>query len=381
MSGTAAAIALAVVASSIAPVVQAQGRGPGAFSPQIQRPFQGPTPSHQEQTAAAATLAYWTAARMASATPMIKTLPEGSGQAVVAGNTATGAPGGAGGIGIGGVPLEAPTPNGALAVSLRASNPTSGGIVPADGGYPGPGTFFFWYPRYRTYPVSTIAKMFFTQYGSNFQCSAAVTYGGNYLDSVWTAGHCVHAGDNSANGWSYNVLICPSYVNGVNPAVGCWTAAGLATSNEWYGSGVFSRDYGFVYTNFGGTVINDWIANVTGGLGFSWNWGRDQHWMNFGYPGLPNPPFNGGAINTCASEHRYDIVTDGLGPATNSMGCNSGRGSSGGPWILFFANANWINSLNSWLYLAQEGSEIQGPYHDTQVCNFWKFWVGWSGTC
>ena len=39
-----------------------------------------------------------------------------------------------------------------------------------------------------------------------------------------TAGHCVHAGNNSPAGWSTNLLFCPSYgPAGVHPARGCWT--------------------------------------------------------------------------------------------------------------------------------------------------------------
>ena len=331
---------------------------------------------------AAAVQAYWTPERMKDAQPMVKVLSSSTGKATVAGDSATGTPGFAGGRHANGAAIAAPnTPSGAT---------TSTGVVPADGGYPGPYTGFKWYPKYRTPPVSTIAKIFFTQdvngnnTPGNFVCSGSVTYGGS-LDTVWTAGHCVNNGLNGAgtnNGFSYNVLVCPSYINGINAAVGCWAYTGELVSVFWYTNGSLSRDMGGITTAATGTVISDHIANVTGALGFAWNWGRDQSWFDFGYPALPNPPFNGGAINTCASEHRYDVNTDGDGPDTNSIGCNSGRGSSGGPWILFFSgDGGFINSVNSWLYLAQEGAEIQGPYYDTYSCQVWKALTGYGPSC
>ena len=365
-------VVLAAVGVGMAPAAKDATKTPAAA--------RGEPPVSTRLKSPAATAAYWTPEKMATAQPLPMEGPS-TATATVAGDTATGAPGAAGGY----APANLLEP-GVAAAGVSSTSPatfgqTSTGIAPADGGYPGPGTFFKWYPKYRTYPVSTIAKMFFTQYGSNFSCSASVTFGAS-LDTVWTAGHCVHAGDNSVNGWSYNVLICPSYINGVNPAVGCWSGVTLWTSGEWYSSSALSRDYGMVITAATGTVIADHIVNATGGLAFAWNLGRDQHWVNFGYPVLPNPPFNGGAINTCAAEHRYDVVTDGLGPATNSQGCNSGRGSSGGPWIVGLSGTSgYINSDNSWLYLAEEGHEIQGPYFDTQVCNFWKLVTGWGGAC
>ncbi|MDH3694327.1 MAG: hypothetical protein OER96_07135, partial [Gammaproteobacteria bacterium] len=47
-----------------------------------------------------------------------------------------------------------------------------------------------WYGKYTSFPTSTIAKMFFTQNGSNFVCSATV----NHRNQLITAGHCVSDG-------------------------------------------------------------------------------------------------------------------------------------------------------------------------------------------
>ena len=67
------------------------------------------------------------------------------------------------------------------------------------------------------------------------------------------------------------------------------------------------------------------------------------------------------------------------------MGCGSGRGANGGPWIMSaeqgHAIPSYINSVNSWLFIAQEGFEIQDPYSDSLACHGMLFATGWGGTC
>jgi hypothetical protein len=127
-------------------------------------------------------------------------------------------------------------------------------------------------------------------------------------------------------------------------------------------------------------VICKDVANVAGSLGFGYNFPRDQHWIHIGYPQDP-APWTGNRLIETASEHRYDDIPDMLGPPTNSWGSSQGHGSSGSALMLFFSCASppWINSDVSYSY--NLGFEIQGPYFDTQVCNFWKSNTGWPGTC
>jgi hypothetical protein len=79
------------------------------------------------------------------------------------------------------------------------------------------------------YPVSVVGKLFFTQRGQNFVCSASVIH----RDTLATAGHCVHDGSNSAAGWSTNVLFCPS----LNPA-GHPAAAGRVFRSSHHSNGL-----------------------------------------------------------------------------------------------------------------------------------------------
>ena len=212
---------------------------------------------------------------------------------------------------------------------------------------------------------------------------------------VWTAGHCVGA----AAGQLYytNFLFCPQYNNGASTKVGCWSYSLAKQTGGWYYDGYYSADYAYLYMQSTGTVKAKSIVSVTGGLGFAWNWGRDQIWQDFGYPS--ESPYSGGKLVVTSAEHRYDVTNPGGDPGAqdNSIGSAQTPGFSGGPWVLSFGpsntsdpigHGNWINSDNSYYFTSggpgggnEYGTEIQGAYYDTTACNFWKGGSGWTGTC
>jgi hypothetical protein len=340
-----------------------------------------------------ALLAYWTPARMASAKSADVSIKAGlaqSAKATNAGNTATGSPGVAGGY----------VPTGVASVNTSSSpantNPQSSSVLPADGGYPGPNdTYNYPNTAEATFPTSAIGKLFFTEPSGNYVCSATATYGGGTRNMVWTAGHCVGAG----GGRTYysNWMFCPQYNNGASTKVGCWTWALAQQTGGWYFNGYYSADYAYLYMQPTGTVKAKPVVSVTGGLGFAWNWGRDQFWQDFGYPSAS--PYSGGKLVVTSAEHRYDVTNPGgdTGPQDNSIGSQQTPGFSGGPWVLSFGPSNssdpighgdWINSDNSYYFTSggpgggnEYGTEIQGPYYDSNACNFWKSGSGWTGTC
>jgi hypothetical protein len=133
-----------------------------------------------------------------------------------------------------------------------------------------------------------------------------------------------------------------------------------------------------------GSVHNNEIANITGGLGFAWNQARDQHFLDWGYPS--GTPYNGNKLVLTTAEERYE-TTFGGSPAQNSIGSAQTPGFSGGPWVIGFSGQNaFINSVNSYYFTGgpngdEYGRQIQGPYQDTAACGFWRFWTGFSGTC
>ena len=95
--------------------------------------------------------------------------------------------------------------------------------------YPAPYARYQNFDSYQTYPYSTVGVMFFKQGGIAYRCSAASI--GNY--AIWTAGHCIHAGDGNPGTWSTDVIFVPAYQNG-NAPLGVWQAS---DENLWITTG------------------------------------------------------------------------------------------------------------------------------------------------
>ena len=231
---------------------------------------------------------------------------------------------------------------------IQSSFSTSGYDKPA------PYTRYENFDSYQVFPYSTVGVLFFKQYEVDYRCSA-VSIGNS---AIWTAGHCIHKGDNSQNGWSSDVYFAPAYKNGVTP-FGVWSASYLTTKGLW-------SDYGDLRCDMAGAVLNQWnnqtISEVVGSLGFAYNQDSDLHWLNLGYPS--SAPFDGKTQQICAGSFAY---TDSSMPSPSpiSMGCDMTQGSSGGPWILSFSGkvgqTNFLNGNNSYRY-SFHPKELFSPY-------------------
>jgi len=137
-----------------------------------------------------------------------------------------------------------------------------------------PHTSFNWYPGYPRKPQYHSVLIYYTQGGGEHVCSGAtIGYDDPFTATtvegpaniVWTAGRCLHLGDGSSTGWSDNVLACPVYGAAVSPTAGaggpfitgqggtpntnegCWLWNAEATTPEWFGDNMESRDYGVIF--------------------------------------------------------------------------------------------------------------------------------------
>jgi len=229
--------------------------------------------------------------------------------------------------------------------------------------YPPPYTRYEIFTSYTQYPYVTIGKLFFRQLGGSYVCSAAS------IDkyAIWTAGHCVHAGNNSSTGWSTNVSFVPAYKDGSAPQ-GTWTAHQLWTKTTWYQYGNpngLRRDMGgAVMRKSGGKGIGEKV----GWLGLAWNWPYEQHWNLFGYPA--DTPFNGKRLITCQASYAYSLSSGTEGPLTQAVGCDMTGGCSGGPWILKFGTNNYLNGDNSYRRSGYN-NELNSPHFDDGAKSLW----------
>jgi len=216
------------------------------------------------------------------------------------------------------VKLPAAQPDGpAGSIAARAPlKPLAGGIAPMASGEVG---------SYAAFPYSAFGKVFFRQNGGSYVCSAAVIK----RQSIWTAGHCVHAGNNSSASWSTNVVFVPQYFDGSAP-LGQWAVPVLWTTWDWY---TYGNPNGLDHDYAGGTISGNLSAS-TGVLGFAYNQSYSQTYTAVGYPAAS--PYDGGNMIYCTNPYRRS----GIGsPATFSIVCPMTGGSSGGGW---FATSNMV---------------------------------------
>lgn len=219
--------------------------------------------------------------------------------------------------------------------------------------YPPPFTRWENFCSYKLFPFRTVGKLFFERDGKRYVCSAA-SIGGC---AIWTAGHCVHSGNNKPGGWSKRVVFVPAYRDGSAP-YGQWPAKQLFTRTAWYRYGIpkgLSEDMGgaILHRNKGRK-----ISQRVGWLGFAWNWSRTQHWVATGYPAAR--PFNGKRQIITAASHAYNGNV-GRNPAPVGIGCDMTGGCSGGPWIWRFGAGNYLNGDNSYRR-SNKPKELYSPY-------------------
>lgn len=300
-----------------------------------------------EQSAA---LDYWTAARMAAAKPRDMT---------AAGNlpTATRAPLGAGIPGM--VPGRDQAGNVLRNVESRLRRPPP--FVNTAYRYPYPFDRFEvpGLVDYTQYPYSAVGKIFFTDVTGDYVCSGAVINSENG-SVVWTAGHCSTEGGNDMQ----SAIFVPGYLNGAAP-FGQWAVQSFWVPKQWVRTNNQAYDFS-AYVLAADPTTGQTIIDVTGGLGIAWNVSDIQHWYIMGYPAAA--PFDGERQWTCStSQASFDLAGDKLrDPLAIGVGCDMTGGSSGGPWILSFGNANLVNGLVSYGYQRYRKATF-GPYFGNEV--------------
>ncbi len=209
------------------------------------------------------------------------------------------------------------------------------GVAPTDpvNGPYGPFQRWSMHGKYVQWPRSVHGKLFYTQGGVNYVCSATVIG----PSTLATAGHCVAAGDGSTV--STNYLFCPSYSpSGPNATVGCWAGVTARVSVAWFSGRDFDYDYACIVTATTGTVRSAKIGSVTGTAGRIWNLPSSQPIVQFGYPSAA--PFNGTVIQQVATTEWYERDVIPGGQVSKYVGSDLTPGSSGGGWFVSWRHPN-----------------------------------------
>lgn len=243
-------------------------------------------------------------------------------------------------------------------LSLNSVATASG--VPAMGS---PGVYTY-YPvneksqLWTLYPHRWMGKFTFSTPQGNGSCTATAISNNHIV----TAAHCVY--DTWNNTWHSNKAFTPAYRNGSTPygifaTTGCTILAAWANLSGSFSINNWSR-YDVAVCNAGTNSAGQTLNQAVGWAGRSWNHPYNQVHFNGGYAALdyndiwlPNPAQY---LLSCTAES-FQQATDVLG-----MGCQYGRGVSGGSWLKDYkANypSGYVNAVNSGLYIG--APNLYGP--------------------
>ncbi|MGW1539938.1 trypsin-like serine peptidase [Streptomyces sp. NPDC002309] len=238
--------------------------------------------------------------------------------------------------------------------------------------------------------AAPVGKVFFDSPEGTMVCSGTVIKDVNHpgkSNLVWTAGHCVHAGQNG--GWYRNIMFAPAYndlgkseaelgdaTSGEIAPYGNWWADWAATSNGWLQGGSATGGAGAAYDyavlhvqpeqgsksleeTVGAALDVDFSAPSAAEAGEMGAWG---------YPA--GPPYNGLRMFKCIDRPGRLSLSPAL-PTMHRIGCTMTGGSSGGGWFRvvdgetrLVSNTSIGPADNTWLAGPQLGQDAQALYEN-----------------
>jgi V8-like Glu-specific endopeptidase len=177
-------------------------------------------------------------------------------------------------------------------------------------------------------PSAAIGRLF-SNAGS---CTASVISGNNV---IVTAAHCCY--DRSARNWIGGWSFVPAYDNGNAPfGTFDWSSATILTS--WIDNGDIPSDVCAI--NLAKDSAGHGVSYYTGWLGRAWDWGADQELHSLGYPGNLG---DAQTLQLCTAE-TFGASSSCGGDGVLNMGCSMTYGSSGGPWVMSYRGADWVDA-------------------------------------
>jgi V8-like Glu-specific endopeptidase len=202
-------------------------------------------------------------------------------------------------------------------------------------------------------------KVFFEMDGGAFVCSGTVaTDNANGRSLVLTAAHCIF--DESSGEFATKWMFIPDFDQSPTftcsqTQYGCWTANALVVHEGYATAGGFNtqatiHDFAFAVVGGGGHSGASQLDATVGSMPLAVNGlsapGQSAH--AFGYPAAGR--YKGKDLVYCAGQTFEDPFNDEL---TWGLPCNMTGGSSGGPWLSNFqttGGTGGLSSLNSYGY-------------------------------
>ncbi|MEU7174429.1 hypothetical protein ABZ949_23415 [Micromonospora tulbaghiae] len=198
----------------------------------------------------------------------------------------------------------------------------------------------------------TVGKIFYTSStdGLGHYCSASVV-NSPARNMVFTAAHCVH--DGPGRDWhTANWMFVPSYRNGAQP-YGTWDWSTLAVPSGWISTRERQYDVAVALVYGSRSIVDAVGANglLTGG-------GRAYHYDIFGYPSNKDS----GEVQWVCSGTSRDAGSNRI-----EMNCGFGGGSSGGPWYYSYDNTTRRGDVHGVMSYSSGSNTNGSPYFSAAV--------------
>ncbi|MFF1325859.1 trypsin-like serine peptidase [Streptomyces chartreusis] len=237
--------------------------------------------------------------------------------------------------------------------------------------------------------AAPVGKVFFDTPDGPAVCSGTVVKDVNHpgkSNLVWTAGHCVHAGQ--GGGWYRNIAFVPAYndlgkseaeLGNATPTeiapYGNWWADWVSTSNEWIqggsetGGAGATYDYAVLHVQPESGAKS--LEETTGALDVDFTAPSATEVDTMGAWGYPAaPPFNGLKMFKCVDRPGRLSLSPAL-PTMYRIGCTMTGGSSGGGWFRvvngdtkLVSNTSIGPEDNTWLAGPQLGRGAETLYQN-----------------
>ncbi|WP_018564698.1 trypsin-like serine peptidase [Streptomyces sp. PsTaAH-124] len=238
--------------------------------------------------------------------------------------------------------------------------------------------------------AAPVGKVFFDSPQGAMVCSGTVVKDVNHpgrSNLVWTAGHCVHAGQ--GGGWYRNIAFVPAYndlgksadqLSQAAPAevapYGAWWADWASTSGQWIQGGSETGGAGATYDYAvlhvkpeAGTKSLEETVGAALDVDFSAPQAPQVATMGaWGYPAAP--PYSGLRMFRCLDRPGRLSLSPSL-PTMYRIGCTMTGGSSGGGWFrvvggktVLVSNTSIGPSDNTWLAGPQLGRGAEALYQN-----------------
>jgi len=225
--------------------------------------------------------------------------------------------------------------------------------------------------------IEGTGKVVFTMGGGDYICSGTTTRDQRTGASiVLTAGHCAY--DETARAFATNWMFIPNF--DASPTYtcsatkwGCWTATALVVHDGYASAGSFNtqataHDWAFAVVGTGGKT-NQHLDSKVPSFGISFGTvSAGDRLAAFGYPAAGK--YHGSDLTYCAGTVFTDTANSNL---TWGMGCDMTGGSSGGPWLEGISettgNGGLLSSLNSYGYSGVRN--MYGPKFNANTSATW----------